>query len=201
MRTRHHTSRAVAGVLLAAGLLVACGGGGNDADADDVASLGTDDSTTETSVEGSTPSKDPEEAMLEFTECMRDHGVDMPDPEVDGSGGGRVITMEGNMMDNENFEEAQEACEPLMEAAVGDIERDPEREAEMREQMLEYAQCMRDHGIDMPDPTFNDNGGVEMQMGGEGEEIDEEAMEAANEACAEDGMFMAAPSQAGEDGP
>jgi len=203
MRTRHHTFSAVAGMLLATGLHIACGGGGDDAIGDDVASLGTDESTTEstteTSVEGSAPSEDPEEAMLAFTECMRDHGVDMPDPQTAGSGGGRVITMDDNAMDQENFEEAQEACEPLMEAVVDDIERDPEREAEMREQMLEFSQCMRDHGIDMPDPTFSDSGGVEMQMGSEGEEIDEEAMEAASEACADDGMFMAPPSPAGED--
>jgi hypothetical protein len=198
MRTRHHTVSAVAGAVLATTLLVACGGDGDD-DTDDVASLGTDDATTETSVASDEPSKDPEEAMLEFTECMRDHGVDMPDPQIAGDGGERMITMEGNAMDTENFEEAQEACEPLMAAAVGEIERDPEREAEMREQMLEYAQCMRDHGIDMPDPTFNDNGGVQIGVGGDGAEIDDDEFVAANEACADDGMFMAAPSRVGED--
>ncbi len=30
----------------------------------------------------------------------------------------------------------------------------------MREQMLEFAECMRDHGIDMPDPVFADDGRV-----------------------------------------
>ena len=138
--------------------------------------------------------------MLAFTECMRDHGVDMPDPQPAGDGEGRVITMEGEEMDRERFEEAQEACEPLMEEVVGDIERDPEREAEMREQMLEFAQCMRDHGIDMPDPTFSDDGRVEIGVGGDGREIDPDEMDAANEACAGDDMFMAAPSRAGEAG-
>ena len=87
-----------------------------------------------------------------------------------------------------------------MEEAVGEIERDPEREAEMREQMLEYAQCMRDHGIDMPDPTFSDDGRVQIGVGGDGSEIDGDEIDAANEACAEDGMFMAPPSRAGEAG-
>jgi hypothetical protein len=191
MTTRHRTIRVVAGALLATGLLVACGG--DDDSGDGVASL--DDSATATSVAGSTPAKDPEEAMLEFTACMREHGVEMPDPQA-GPGGGQVITMERNAMDGEKFEEAQEACEPLMEAAIGEIERDPEREAEMRENMLEYAQCMRDHGIDMPDPTFDDNGGVQVQLGSDDAQIDEEAMDAANEACAEDDMFMSAPERA-----
>ena len=200
MSTRHHSFHAVAGVLLAAAVLAACGDGDDDgASGDDVASLGTDAaSSTETSVAGSTPPVDPDEAMLAFTECMRDHGVDMPDPQPAGDGEGRVITMEGEEMDQERFEEAQEACEPLMEAAVGEIERDPEREAEMREQMLEYAQCMRDHGIDMPDPTFSDDGRVQIGAGSEGAEVDPEEMEAANEECAGDDMFMAPATPAGE---
>jgi hypothetical protein len=60
----------------------------------------------------------------------------------------------------------------------------------MREQMLEYAQCMRDHGVDFPDPEFGDNGRVTMGMGKKGEaptDAEREAMDAANEACAKDG--------------
>ena len=184
MSTRNHSFLAVAGVLLAAGVLAACGGGGGDDNSgDDVASLDSDaSSSTATSVEGSTPPLDPDEAMLAFTECMRDHGVDMPDPQPAGDGEGRVITMQGEEMDRERFEEAQEACEPLMEAVVGEIEHDPEREAEIREQMLEFAQCMRDHGIDMPDPTFSDDGLVELGVGGDGSEIEAEEMDGANEA-------------------
>src|SRR5438128_1667943 len=30
--------------------------------------------------------------------------------------------------------------------------------------MLEYARCMRQHGVDMPDPTFTDNGSGGMGM-------------------------------------
>ena len=50
-----------------------------------------------------------------------------------------------------------------------ELDDDPERLAEMREQMLEFAQCMRDHGIDMPDPTFDENGRIKIDMApGEG---------------------------------
>ena len=35
----------------------------------------------------------------------------------------------------------------------------------MREQMLEFAECMREHGIDMPDPVFGDDGGVDDRAG------------------------------------
>ena len=32
--------------------------------------------------------KDPEDAMLDFARCMREHGVDMPDPDTSGGGPG-----------------------------------------------------------------------------------------------------------------
>ena len=33
----------------------------------------------------------------------------------------------------------------------------------MREQLLEFTECMREHGIDMPDPVFSDGGRVEIE--------------------------------------
>ena len=33
----------------------------------------------------------------------------------------------------------------------------------MREELLEFTECMRDHGIDMPDPVFGDDGRVTME--------------------------------------
>jgi hypothetical protein len=44
--------------------------------------------------------------------------------------------------------------------------------------LLEYAQCMRSHGVDMPDPDFSSNGGV-IALGGE----DMDAFEAADSEC------------------
>ena len=81
--------------------------------------------------------------MLAYTECMRDHGIDMPDPQMsDGDGRRerqRVIALEGDPGEPTSSRRPRTACEPLMDDAVGDIEIDPEREAEMREQLLEYA--------------------------------------------------------------
>jgi hypothetical protein len=75
---------------------------------------------------------------------------------------------------------------------MGEIELDPEQEAEMREQLLEFAECMRDHGIDMPDPVFEDNGRVTMsaEAGERFEPGDDEAFEAASEECGRDGPGM-----------
>jgi hypothetical protein len=58
---------------------------------------------------------------------------------------------------------------------------------ELADQLLEFAQCMRDEGIDFPDPQFS-GGGVTVQIGGpDGDGIDpsSEAFQAAQEACGE----------------
>ena len=57
------------------------------------------------------------------------------------------------------------------------------------EAALQFAKCMRGHGIDMPDPVINDNGaggGVMIQVGGPGSgsvPLDKTAMDAANKDC------------------
>ncbi|MEQ1788199.1 MAG: hypothetical protein ABL966_14185, partial [Acidimicrobiales bacterium] len=113
-----------------------------------------------------------EDAMLEFSECMRENGVDLPDP---GSGdSGRVIAGgpdSGSRIDQEAFQEANEACGSLLEDAFGDRPQlSPEEEAEMQDNALAFAECMREHGIDMPDPTFGEGpgGGFSISVGGPG---------------------------------
>jgi hypothetical protein len=190
-------------VLLAAGALAACGGGGDSA-SPEVASLDEDTATTDTATDGSGESEptpeDREEALLEFAQCMRDHGIDMPDPQIseDGSGGVLIEQGEGGSgMDpeSEEFQAAQEECEPILEEGMGEIELDPEQQAEMQEQLLEFAECMRDHGIDMPDPVFGEDGRVEIQANGPAGDADpgqdpreDDDFQAAQEACAPDGF-------------
>jgi hypothetical protein len=62
----------------------------------------------------------------------------------------------------------------------------PANSAEFQDAMLAYAKCMRSHGIDLPDPTFDDEGHVKIQgrgprVGTDGRPTDE--FEAADEAC------------------
>jgi hypothetical protein len=145
-----------------------------------------------------TPSTDPEQAMLDFAECMRNEGIDMPDPEP---GGGITMSAGDRAGDNDPdaLQQAQETCQPLLEASMANIERDPEREAEMREQMLAFAECMREHGIDMPDPEFDENGGVAIQVGSaDGDQgPDEDEFEEASEACGQEGGAIAIGAPAG----
>jgi len=191
-----------AALVAALGLALAACGSPTDAESasgDEIASLddgaATDDTAadvTDADEDGDDDeSVDPEDAFLEFAECMRDHGIDMPDPQVvteGGERGGAMVVEGGEGFDpnDEEFREADEACSPIMEDARGSIEVDPEQEAEMREQMLEFAQCMRDQGIDFPDPQFDGEGRVTMQIEsgpGSGPDVDPEEMQAASEEC------------------
>jgi hypothetical protein len=128
---------------------------------------------------------DPQEAFLAFAQCMRDHGIDMPDPEVSDEGGGRFSVGfsgggPGSDADMEEFKAADEACRPLLENTVGEGEQ-PELTPEQEQAMLDFARCMREHGIDMPDPG---EGGMVFNVGGPGDEnVDPDEFQAAQEAC------------------
>lgn len=96
------------------------------------------------------PTPDPQKAMLAFAQCMREHGVDLPDP---GSGGGPVkLNVDPTTMDA-----AQNACKSLLK---GQDFKQPSaaEQAKMRDALLKFSACMRAHGINMPDPTFSGNG-------------------------------------------
>jgi hypothetical protein len=141
------------GLALALGLgAAACGG---SPDADGVATLGGDGANDQQTGSGSAK-KDPQEAALEFAKCMREHGVDMPDPEVDSKGRIRVTIgnrgSKGNPPDPKKLEAAQQACGNLL---GGGGEGPGKLDPKAQDAMLAFARCMREHGIDMPDPTGN----------------------------------------------
>jgi hypothetical protein len=165
---------ATVGMLAVAivGVLAACGGSD---DSDGVASL--TDTSGQTTTDGSQGSRggeqDQQEAALEFARCMREHGVDMPDP-VNGR-----FEFRGGPRDQRKLEEAQQACQHILRDAAPPV--DEEQEAEMREAALDFAKCMRQHGVDMPDPTFPEGGGVRMRMP-EGAE-DDPQFEQAQKVC------------------
>jgi hypothetical protein len=130
-------------IATAALALAACGGGDDNGDAADSRAQAR-------------------EAALEYAECMRRNGVDVPDPEP-GEAGIRMTTPPGGP--TPAFERAQEECQKHLED-VEPPELSEDEEREFRERALENARCMREHGIDMPDPTFGEGGRVEQRLGG-----------------------------------
>ncbi len=101
-------------------------------------------------------SEEAEEAMLEFAKCMREQGIDMPDP--DAKGLFRIEPDQGFDPQSAKFREAREACEKYLAEMGPPPELSEEDRKKMEEQMLAFAKCMREQGVDMPDPKFEEGG-------------------------------------------
>ena len=92
-----------------------------------------------------------EEGVLDFAQCMREEGVNFPDPTFDIDGNPQFDNLE--IENEEEFENAFENCEDILRNALPEqFDLDPEVEAALVDASLEFSQCMRDQGIDFPDP-------------------------------------------------
>jgi hypothetical protein len=155
-------------------VLAACGGNG---DSNDVASLTDTTGQTTTGADqgsGAASKTDREKAALEYAKCMREHGVDFPDP-VNGR-----FEFKAERRDQRKMQEAQEACRDILRDAAPPLTE--EQEAELRQAALDFAKCMREHGVDMPDPKFGQGGGV-TQLMPEGSSPDDPKVQEAQKAC------------------
>jgi hypothetical protein len=104
-------------------------------------------------------------AMLDYARCMREHGIDMPDPKFEG---GRVTMRAGGgpgkTMDADKMRTAEKACAKYQEA-IEAPEMSDEDKAEMKAAALANAKCMREHGVpDFPDPQFDEKGGARIKI-------------------------------------
>ena len=92
-----------------------------------------------------------EDGLLDFAQCMREEGVNFPDPTFDIDGNPQFDNLE--IENEEEFESAFENCEDILRNALPEqFDLDPEVEAALVDASLEFSQCMRDQGIDFPDP-------------------------------------------------
>ncbi|MFB4308952.1 hypothetical protein [Actinomadura sp. GTD37] len=104
---------------------------------------------------------------------MRENGVEVPDP---GSGDQKAMRL-GKGIDKGKLQGALEKCRQWLQAGgkMPDL-KDPK----VRDQYVEFAQCMREHGVDIPDP--GPDGKFRLPTGG----IDRGGLEKAREACRAD---------------
>jgi hypothetical protein len=101
---------------------------------------------------------------MKFTQCMRDHGIDMPDATTDSSGNLRLSRPTNIKFDNQTdrakLRTANQACRSNLKGIFQQFT--PQQRAQMQDNLLKLAQCMRANGVNMPDPNFSqspDNGG------------------------------------------
>ncbi|MCP4966285.1 MAG: hypothetical protein GY926_13765 [bacterium] len=168
------------GLVLLTLIAAACGG---DDSSDAVASLEGVATTTSTApVEDELD--DDEAAVLEFAACMRDGGIDFPDPVVDSNGnvGFDLLALRDLAdVDQTEIEAAFEPCAPFLQGVNFGFDR--VFETEFQDELVEFSACMRANGFDMPDPDFS-------ALTGTGQlypefDLDDPDFETAFEACEE----------------
>ncbi|TWD79624.1 hypothetical protein FB561_0688 [Kribbella amoyensis] len=127
----------LAAVALAAS--VALTGCGAEPDDNQVASAGGAQPQADGSTSAAPDNLSKEEKGVKFAQCLREHGLNVPDPEP-GQGIQLKVGPESGMS-REDVDKAMEACKQY--SPQGDA-ANPEMEARGRE----YAKCMRDNGVE-----------------------------------------------------
>ena len=129
------------------------------------------------------------EGALKYAKCMRDHGIDMPGPQREGSGGIKM-SLKGGPGSKAKTDAANKDCQKYMQIGGGKAPSAAEQ-AKAKDAMLAYAKCMRGQGVNMPDPKFSSGGGgTTFQFGGPGSKggstgpnPDSPTFKAADKAC------------------
>ncbi|HEV7978668.1 hypothetical protein [Amycolatopsis sp.] len=184
MRKRHGFVL-VAGVLLA--LVTGCAS--NDGGDGKIASINSPEKSGEPGADPAADQGTDEDKMRAFAKCMREHGVDMPDPQAGPDGKGMIAVQgaeDGKNVDMAKMEAAHEACRKLLPNGGEMKPLDPAQLDKMRQD----AKCMREHGIDMPDPE--QGGKTTMKL--DRAQVDEGKLEAAMKACGMGDGMRAVPA-------
>jgi hypothetical protein len=117
-----------------------------------------------------------DERRLKFAQCMRENGVDMPDPEP-GEGGVKVRL--GGDIDPAKAQAAMEKCRSYLPNGGQPRKLDPQQVENMRK----LAQCMRENGVpEFPDPQPDGTMKIDASMFG-GKGPDDPTFKAAMEKC------------------
>jgi hypothetical protein len=123
-----------------------------------LSACGSSGSTTSTSG-GTTGAQ--AQARLNLAKCFRAHGINVPDPSSGGgpAGGGGIFRQLRNYSQAQ-VTAARQACQKYFTAAFPQLNISPQQRAQLQQQLVKFAACMRSHGVNVPDPTFNGGGGA-----------------------------------------
>ncbi|KFU81603.1 hypothetical protein SAMN04489729_5874 [Amycolatopsis lurida] len=175
----------IAGAVLA--LVAGCGGGGDGGDK--VASISSPPAPGAAGDGKQADNVSDEDKMRNYRKCMREHGIEMPEPKPDGSGQDTVTFDARDMPDEKKMNAASDACRKLLPNG-GEIKPPTPEELD---KMRKEAKCMREHGIDFPDPEPGGKGGAAIALGDANG--DPKKFEEAAKACGLGMTMRAAPAK------
>lgn len=158
---------------IGAALLTGCSSSGDDSD---IASLGKDGPRAGASSE---PGPGGEDALVAFRRCMQEQGVPIDD------GGGTGVA-QGDGGSDPNMQAAAAKCKHLLEGSgvtFSDGSGGDALSPEQLESLVDYARCMRENGIDIPDPDGSSGGLLAGPDGGTAVDPQSPEYKKADEAC------------------
>jgi hypothetical protein len=92
--------------------------------------------------------------MRRWAQCMAEHGIDLPAPYLDPQSGKYTFGFEGPGKGEpgaDQYQAADQACLPYATWTQDFADPQPLSDEQLR-LYREWAQCMRDHGVDQADP-------------------------------------------------
>ncbi len=165
--------RSIALLVTLIALAAAACGTNSEGETVGVASLEDSAGAAATGDTDAEPESTPEEAALEFSQCMRDEGLDFPDIGIDSDGNPDIrdaFESSGVQPGSGDFRTAIETCGEILasigfgggqRAALGD-------NTELQDAFVEFSACIRDQGYDVGDITFGARPGAGGDASGDG---------------------------------
>lgn len=126
-------------VAFALAALAACAPAQRGPTVDSLTSAGATSTTTTT--------VDPATAQHKYYQCLHEQGIDIPEPQGNGSGSDLSSAAPGT--DQAKLQKAVEQCRQFLPNGGVAPTLDPKQLTDR----LRLAKCMREHGVNVPDPT------------------------------------------------
>jgi hypothetical protein len=122
------------------------------------------------------------QARLNLAKCFRSHGINVPDPTTGGGARGGTFRIL-QQYPQAQVQAATQACRQYLTQAFPQLNLSPAQRAQIQQQLVQFAQCMRSHGVNVPDPQPGANGFFGFR--GQFRSIDRNspAFQSANKAC------------------
>jgi hypothetical protein len=141
-------------------------------------------SNTSSTASASASSGARSQARLNLAKCFRSHGINVPDPSTGGGpagGGGVFRALQG--YSRTQIQSATQACRQYFAQAFPRVNLTPAQQAQARAQIVKFAECMRSHGVNVPDPTTSGAGGFGFRGTFRSIDRNSPAFQAASKAC------------------
>jgi hypothetical protein len=122
------------------------------------------------------------QARLNLAKCARAHGINVPDPGPNGDAGRGAFRVL-RQYPPAQIQAVMQACRQYLVQAFPQFNLTPAQRAQFQQQLVKFAQCMRSHGVNIPDPQPSANGFFGFRGTFRNVDRNSPAFQSANQAC------------------